>query len=225
MSANKLRTWFCLFVLLAMSSLAACGSSGNGGGSGGSGGSGSSSTSGSGGGPTGQCPDEPPPGGAPCNEAPELECTYGDKCCPQVYFCSGGVWATNDIACAAPEVCPATPPAAGSACAGPCLQAAPCGYACDQGMSVLAQCPANKWEITSVPCSDPVMCGDTTCAPGEVCLQTAGGPGIFSSCQKNPCENQPLSCECASSLCPGGDMYECTVSSGNQVSCSCSMCP
>jgi hypothetical protein len=187
-------------------------------------GSGGAPTTGSGGGQPAGCPAAEPTPDTPCNLDPGETCSYGDSCCPPVYGCIDGMWSPFDVACAAPAACPLDPPPAGSACGDQCLQWSPCGYPCNQATSVLAECANGAWQATSSACSDVVMCGDATCAPGEICLATAGGPGISYACTTNPCPPGPLSCECAGSLC-GGEMYECHVDSGDQVSCACSMCP
>jgi hypothetical protein len=206
---------------------AACGgtaSTGAGGTSTGGGGNTGGDTGGTGGGQTGECPAEEPATGAPCNVDPAETCAYGDMCCPSLYGCFEGAWSPYDVNCAAPAECPAEPPAAGSSCGGPCLQVSPCGYACDQGSSILAECAGDTWQMTSSPCSDVVPCGDQTCPAGQICVESAGGAGFTYSCAPNPCAPAPLSCECAGSLC-GGDPYECQVQSGSQLSCICSLCP
>lgn len=194
--------------------------SSSGSGSGGAGGSGS----GAGGGQSAPCPVEEPTSASPCDVGPNVECTYGDACCPAPYTCVGGLWNASDVTCPAPASCPSEPPIAGSPCAGPCVQTAPCGYKCVQGASVLAVCSNDKWEITSSPCSDVTACGDAMCVPGQVCVEKAGGAGFFYSCESDPCAPGPLSCECAAGLC-GGDPFECTINAPVQVACSCSMCP
>jgi hypothetical protein len=226
---HSLRSTPSLALLFALSFHAGCDGTGGGtsGGSGGSGGGSGGGTSGGTAGSGGQsagCPAEQPTEGTPCDLGPMETCPYGDTCCPLVWGCSGGVWQQYDVSCLAPTDCPADPPAQGTACGDECAQWQPCGYACDGMNAPFAECINGAWEVTSSACSDTVPCGDVTCAPGEICVESAGGDGISYACQPNPCDAQPLSCQCAEPLC-GGDMYECQVTSPSQISCSCSLCP
>lgn len=191
---------------------------------GGSGGSGSSSSSGTGG-ATGECPLAPPTSGTPCNVPMGQSCDYG-QCCPRIFTCNASVWEESDVNCGAQADCPATPPAQGEPCNDdPCAQASPCGYACDQGSAVFAECTNGAWATTSSPCSGVVSCNGVDCAPGEICVETAGGAGFFYKCEANPCAPGALSCQCAGGTICGPAPMECAVTSSTQLSCTCPVCP
>jgi hypothetical protein len=60
------------------------------------------------------------------------------------------------------------------------------------------------------------------CMPRQICVQRSSGIGIQYTCADNPCgTDKPLSCMCAASLCPAGNV--CGVS-GSTLSCSCPQC-
>jgi hypothetical protein len=231
------------FLLCLLASLAGCGGTvasgsdagsagsvaGSGGSAAGAGGStgGSLTAGGSGaaGSQPGDCPADRPMSGDPCNLPEDQTCSYGDMCCPDQFGCFMGMWNQYDIDCGAPMSCPPDPPQQGAACNDICAQWSPCGYACAQGMAAFAECAEGAWQISAAACSpDAVPCEDQSCAGGQVCVTTAGGAGLTSTCADDPCQGQPLSCECAAALC-GGSMYECHVDAPSQVSCVCSMCP
>jgi hypothetical protein len=216
--------------------LAACGGEvtppANGsGGSGGAGGSGSSSSSSSGtGGATAECPLDPPTSGAPCNVAMDESCNYAtfdNLCCPRTFHCNAGTWEEADVSCPAQAVCPPMPPKQGDPCSSDsCLQDSPCGYACDKGSAVFAECKDGAWVTSAAQCSDVVTCNGVDCAPGEICVETAGGAGFFYKCAPNPCAPGPLSCQCAGpTICGNDPPTQCTVTSSSQVSCACLVCP
>jgi hypothetical protein len=198
--------------------LPACGSDVGAGGSGGSG------AGGAGGGPA-ECPPTAPTVGAPCALPADESCTY-DTCCAPLYQCQEGAWQVILPPCVPPEQCPLTPPATGDACDF-CFQDSPCTYdLCGTGEGVItAACTeTGSWFAESSACLPPPDCGGVTCAPGEVCVETAGGPGISHACAPNPCAPAPLTCDCAAELC-GGEPFECTGVDGLTVSCVCPLCP
>lgn len=171
------------------------------------------------------CPQEMPDQGAACGSV-YLSCSYGDSVCcpPSKSECVDGKWLNLYSDCPMPE-CPTDPPVTGDAC-DPCAVPGWCGYdTCAIGGGLLqASCQDSKWNVldTGEPCPEPVDCDGTTCAPTDVCVQTAGGMGFSYACQPNPCPAGQLSCDCAADLC-GGSMFVCSTSPG-MVICDCPMC-
>jgi hypothetical protein len=186
------------------------GSGGNGGSSTGAGGTGGRLDGGQGGGAGsvdagkdagGGCPAAQPLSGSACS--PEgIACRYGD-CCPVTATCSGGKWQVVVPPCA-PPICPAQAPANGSSCA--CLGALSCHYdTCSQTqLETDAKCLNNAWSVQTYGCEN--ACGVEDCMAGQICFVKSG----TMHCVANPCLPQPLSCGCATSLCPANN---CTVMS------------
>jgi hypothetical protein len=149
-------------------------------------------------------------------------CSYG-SCCPDAYQCVNGAWQSIALPCPGPAACPPEPPVSGDTCDS-CFQG-PCSYVCPDGQtSVVATCQdLGTWALGNCPTPPPVVCGNTTCNSGEVCVQKEGGPGFSYACAPNPCGSQPLSCGCAQDLC-GGAPETCTSTMGAVVYCSCPTC-
>jgi hypothetical protein len=119
-------------------------------------------------------------------------------------------------------VCPMFPPSAGAPC--PCDgQECPYDQCPEDGPLTTATCAAGVWSLQSASCLG--ACGSTQCTPGFVCLHHVGGPigTMPEECVPDPCGSSPLSCSCATSLCPTGEGFTCAVMGGDLV-CGCPLC-
>jgi hypothetical protein len=187
---------------------------------------GGTGTTGGTGGASGTCPTTPPLSGAACSVPGGETCFYGDTCCPTVYLCGSGAWQELPVECLMPSTCPPAAPADGDPCI-VCGQQSPCTWnqcGTGQGLVTAACSQADTWSVNEAPCPPPAACANTTCKPGEVCLQTEGGEGISYGCAPDPCAPAPLSCDCAKVLC-GGPPFSCSGAMDGMVTCSCATCP
>jgi hypothetical protein len=186
----------------------AAGSSGSGGASGhtitggGSGGAGgTTATAGASGGASGTgaggccpCPDQPQSAG--CIEC-DLFCPDGSSGAGGASG-SGGAGGSGTGGVSAPNPCPDTPPTDGTPCTE--AEAALCTYVdCNGAGWTNARCQAPvvaMWLVQNKPC-EPVTCsgGDLVCEPGQVCVETRGGP-LGIECMDNPCGTGPQGCDC-----------------------------
>lgn len=192
------------------------------------GGSGGTSTVTGGGGSGGEeapCPADKPTGNTTCSVEHQT-CTYPVGCCADVYQCEGGHWLPVPVDCIQPDMCPVEMPFTGLAC-DVCVSSGPCTYDCPAApVQVSATCgDPGKWTVGECPVPPPVDCGGEICAPGEICVESAGGAGFFYSCAKDPCAPAALSCACAGELC-GSSPFECNgVDPAGVLLCSCPECP
>jgi hypothetical protein len=130
---------------------------------------------------------------------------------------------TSSGACAK-GMCPMFPPTAGEPC--PCFgEACPYDQCPEDGSLTTATCTAGTWALQTESCAGTPPCGMLQCTPGFVCLHHIGGPVTSTpeQCVQDPCGASPLSCSCATNVCPTGDGYTCSVMDGDLV-CGCPLC-
>lgn len=125
---------------------------------------------------------------------------------------SGGAGGAGGSGAANP--CPDTPPTDGTPCTP--AEAAFCTYHdCAGAGETNARCQApvlSMWLVETRPC-EAIDCHGTTCGPGQVCMETRGGP-LSAECIANPCGSAPQGCDCP------GVCASCTSFSGNSLVCS-----
>ncbi len=136
---------------------------------------------------------------------------------------SGSSTSSSSSGCG-PAVCPAEPPAAGSACE--CEAGLQCGYdLCGiSGELQSALCDGSSWQIDSEPCATAWCPNGIPCLLGEVCLVTSTGFEASFECVANPCAPQLLDCSCAAVLCDAEESFECVSTTSDQVLCECTIC-
>ncbi len=123
-----------------------------------------------------------------------------------------------------PPPCLETPPVAGSTCS-PCARPTLCTYNSCSGSGnaiVTATCDESSrtWVIKSDPCNS-FQCGPPPggrrCNANQICVLP------FATCADNPCGDQPFSCSCAQTACPGVD-HRCVEQGDRTISCLCLTC-
>jgi hypothetical protein len=99
------------------------------------------------------------------------------------------------------DCCPAARPGDGDDCSG--CGPGSCTYLeCSGAGKVVATCTDSEtWQLDITPCA-PFDCGGAQCAPGQICLEKAGG-ALLIECVDDPCAGQPLTCACGADVCPG----------------------
>ena len=69
-----------------------------------------------------------------------------------------------------------------------------------------------------------IVCGGTSCAVGQICVDNTVVPNVGSStrytaCHDNPCAGNALACSCAGALCVGMGAPTCGTLSSTTLSC------
>jgi hypothetical protein len=103
---------------------------------------------------TRDCPPSVPSDGTPCS-VESLACIYtAGSCVSSIVKCTSGEWHTSapDSGCGDDAgSCPSTAPRKGEPCPGP----ASCSYACGDGGTLTATCPAGSWNLVASGCALP----------------------------------------------------------------------
>ena len=180
--------------------------------------------------PTKTCPASRPTSGSACNYV-GVRCNYDVTVCSSIgLICANGVWLEQPVSDGSALSCfnysadQDGIPKDGDSCA--CRGTLDCIFnQCDAEGRVHAVCDNTTWHVSSEPCAD-APCGPDglRCKTGEACVARGGGVSGSFECAADPCaaESEPLSCDCAASLChPPSE--RCVLNSG-LINCVCDTC-